>query len=297
MRGPLQLGGCMAKTRWFDDDDHGHDDGHHGHGDDHDWDHGHDGPQFDFDFPDDFAVDFSDFNLSKLGKITDYSVEPTELSITFGNKWTFSVTGSDFDVSLKSGHKMPVINGGTVGSFSIDGPGKADFSISGLDLDARDFIRALTHFQVGKLFDMVLGGDETISGTGYGDFLIGAKGDDTILGNDGADQLLGGSGNDILDGGRQSDLLIGGTGSDTFAFGQNSGMDLVLDFDPNADKLDLTGSGFTGDLSDLLGGHGDCRHGRFFGHDDDVLLDLGNGSMIKLLGVEASELNAGNVLL
>jgi Ca2+-binding RTX toxin-like protein len=290
----------MAKARFDDNDDHGHGDDH-GHDDWHHDDghgggHGHDGPEFDFDFPDNFTVDLSDFNLKKLGKVTDYSVEPTELSITFGNKWTFAVTGSDFDVSLKSGHHLPIINGGTVDTFSVDGPGKADFSISGLDLDAKDFVKALTNFQVGKLFDMVLGGDETISGSGFGDLLFGAKGNDTILGNDGADRLLGGTGDDILDGGRQNDLLVGGDGADTFVFGAKSGMDLVADFDPNADKLDLTGTGFNGDLSDLIGGHGDCHHGRFFGHDD-VVLDLGNGSMIKLVGVNASDLNTDNVLL
>jgi Ca2+-binding RTX toxin-like protein len=291
----------MAKARWFgDDDDHGHDDWHDGHGDgDHDHDHHHgddDTTQFVFDFPDNFKIDLPAFDLTKLGKITDYTIEPTELSITFGNKWTFSVIGSDFDVSLHGGHKLPTINDGTIEAFSVDGPGKADFSISGLDLDAKDFVHALTHFQVGKLVSLVLGGDETISGSGFSDLLLGAKGNDTLLGNDGADQLLGGAGDDIINGGRQGDLLIGGAGADTFVFGANSGMDLILDFDPEADKLDLTESGFTGTLPDLLGGHGDC-HGRHFGHDGDVVLDLGNGSMVKLLGVSASDLNADNVLI
>jgi Ca2+-binding RTX toxin-like protein len=304
----------MVKARWNgDSDDHGHDDWHESHDGDgrghegdehghrggdhgHDWDDGHCGtPQFNFDFPENFKVDLSALDLSKLGKITDFVIDPTELSITFGNKWTFSVTGSDFDVTVRSGHKLPIINDGTVDSFSVDGPGKADFSISGLDIDAVDFTKALTHLQIGKLFDMVLGGDETISGSGFADLLFGAKGNDTIRGNDGSDELLGGKGNDILDGGQQSDLLIGGDGADTFIFGAKSGMDLIFDFDADTDKLDLTGSGFTGSLSDLIGGHGGC-HGRCFS-DGDVVLDLGNGSMVKLLGVSASELNTDNVLL
>jgi hypothetical protein len=86
---------------------------------------------------------------------------------------------------------------------------------------------------------------------------------------------------------------VDGSGKADFSI---SGLDLAVDFDADADKIDLTGSGSTGDLSDLLGGHGDC-HGRHFGHDDDVVLDLGNRSMIMLLGVSASELTAGNVLL
>ena len=285
----------MARKLRFDGgDDHNHgDNGHHGHGDDHGH-HGDDDNDFNFDFPDQFKIDLQSLDLTKLGKITDFDVSPTELSVTFGKKWTFEVTGSDFDITLKGGHKLPVINSGTIDSFSIDGPGKADFSISGLDMDAKDFVTALAHLQTGKLLDLVLGGDETISGSGFNDFLFGGKGKDTILGNDGADRLLGGSGADIITGGAGGDLLIGGDGADTFVFAPKSGMDLVVDFDPDADKLDLTAYGFS-DLSDVISDHGGC-HGRHFG-GDDVVLDLGNGSMVKLLGVHASDLTTDNVLL
>jgi Ca2+-binding RTX toxin-like protein len=160
---------------------------------------------------------------------------------------------------------------------------------------------------------MVLGGDETISGSGFSDLLYGGKGNDTLLGNKGVDELIGGAGNDVIDGGQQSDLLIGGAGADRFVFGAKSGMDLVLDFDPNSDKLDLTALGFSS-LDDVLPGQGHGWHS--WGGDDekqghggsarcwqqpfdhgDVVLDLGGGNMVKLIGVSASELNSDNVLI
>lgn len=291
----------MAAKRWHGDDDHqGDDDWHHG-GDDND-DHGHHGKgdvDFDFELPDIFKIDLSDFNLKKLGKVTDYDVSDTHLSVTFGNVWTFAVDGSDLDVSIKSSSKIPVVTGGTIDSFSIDGPGKADFTISDLDLSAKAFSKALASLDFGKLLDLVLGGDETISGSGYGDYLYGGKGNDTIYGNKGADYLIGGAGDDAIIGGVGNDYLVGGKGADTFLFAPKSGTDLVADFDAGQDVLDLSGYGFGGNVQDFLNqhvqdGHGGRCHG---GDDDGVVIDLGGGNMVKLDGVSRLDLTDSNVLL
>lgn len=300
-----------AKSRFFDNE-HG-DDGYQGHWPPHDhnsWSGWHDddgwhddggdvSTQFQFDFPTQFKIDISALDLKSLGKVTDFDVEDSLISVTLGHKWTFEITGSDLDLTFAKGGKIPVVDSGTINSFSIDGPGKADFSISGLDIDAKAFFKAVTHLQTAKLLDMVLGGDETISGSGFSDLLYGGKGNDTLLGNDGADQLMGGAGDDVIDGGQQSDLLIGGGGADRFVFGAKSGMDLVLDFDPSSDKLDLTALGFSS-LDDVLPGqsHGHGCGRCWQGSDSsDVVLDLGDGNMVKLLGVSASELNSDNVLI
>lgn len=296
--------------QWGDDnggDDNGDDDG----GDDNGHDHGGGNPsaQFHFDLPTSFKVNLNSLDLKSLGKVTNFDVEDNLISVTLGHKWTFEITGSDLDITVEKG-KLPTIDGGTISSFSIDGPGKADFSISGLDIDAKDFVKAVTHLDATKLLSMVLGGDETISGSGYSDLLYGGKGDDTLLGNKGVDELMGGAGNDVLNGGQQSDLLIGGAGADRFVFEAKSGMDLILDFDPNSDKLDLTALGFSS-LDDVLPGQGHGWHGGEddkHGHGDagrcwqqsdhgDVVLDLGDGNMVKLFGVSASELNSDNVLI
>ena len=276
----------MKAGRWNDDhghDDHGHDDWH---GDEH---------NFDFERPDVFKIDLASLNLKSLGKITDYDISHKHLSVTLGNQWSFSVDGSDLEFQIKNS-KLPVVTGGTVDSFSIDGPGKADFSITGLDLSAKAFYNALTSFNVDKLLDLVLGGDETISGSGFGDYLYGGAGNDTILGNAGADHLLGGVGSDVINGGANDDCLAGGNGADTFVFGLKSGRDLVEDFDVGSDVLDLTAYGFQGSLDDLASGP---HHGRHDGDcgGDDVVLDLGDGNMVKLEGVSRWDLNEDNVLL
>jgi Ca2+-binding RTX toxin-like protein len=291
--------------RWDDDHggdwDHGgedHHDDHHDRGG-HDDDHG--GFDFDFELPDIFKIDFSDFNLKSFGKITDYEIGHKHLSVTLGDEWTFSVDGSGFDFTLKHGSKIPVVTGGTVDSFTIDGPGKADFSISGLDMSAKAFYKAVVSLDGAALLDLVLGGDETISGTGYGDYLNGLKGNDTLLGNDGNDWLIGGIGDDTISGGKGSDYMEGGKGADSFLFAAKSGMDMIGDFDASNDVLDLSALGIDKSICEFLhenivsegGRHGGGR----CGEDGDVIVILGNGSAVKLDGVDRWELSADNFVL
>lgn len=261
-----------------------------------------DGDDFGFDFhiPYVFEFDLSNLNLKKLGKITDYDISHNHLSVTFGKQWTFEVDGSDFEFVTKHS-KLPSVTGGTIDSFSIDGPGKADFSISGLDLSAKALYNAIVNFQGAKVVSLLLGGDETISGSGFGDLIYGGAGDDTIRGNDGRDRLFGGAGDDLITGGRDGDYMTGGGGADTFVLAPRSGLDLVNDFDAGEDVLDLTAFGFTGSVEDFLdehveGGHGG-GHGRCNDDDEDVIIDLGHGDKIKLEEVSRSELSDANFLL
>lgn len=251
--------------------------------------------------PEIFKIDLDDINLKQLGKVTDFDVSHRHLSVTFGNQWIFAIDGSGLDFVLKGGSKLPVVTGGTVDSFSIDGPGKADFSISGLDLSAKAFYNALTSLNASKLLDLVLGSDEMISGSGFGDYLYGGKGNDTIRGNKGADYLIGGGGNDAIIGGAGNDFLVGENGADTFVFAAKSGMDLVADFDAGKDVMDLSSYGFGGSVEDFLdeyatdgAGHGRCHGER---DEDSVIIDLGGGNMVKLDGVSRCDLSADNMLL
>jgi hypothetical protein len=89
---------------------------------------------------------------------------------------------------------------------------------------------------------------QTLTGTAFGDQLIGGVGDDTLIGNGGADVLRGGAGNDrlvIADTGFLS--VHGGRGSDTLALAA-SGLTLDLTTTPrpridSVEIVDLTGSG------------------------------------------------------
>jgi Ca2+-binding RTX toxin-like protein len=95
----------------------------------------------------------------------------------------------------------------------------------------------------------------TVSGTSEADTLNGAGGNDTLSGLAGNDTLDGGSGNDSLNGGEGNDRLIGGAGMDTMTGGAGSDVfvwttaaesgsstsrDLVTDFTPGVDKIDIS---------------------------------------------------------
>ncbi|ACO81203.1 Secreted mannuronan C-5 epimerase [Azotobacter vinelandii CA] len=100
------------------------------------------------------------------------------------------------------------------------------------------------------------GGQMTIiEGTDGNDTLQGTEANERLLGLDGRDNLNGGAGNDILDGGAGRDTLTGGTGADTFLFSTRTDSyrtdsasfnDLITDFDPTQDRIDLSGLGFSG---------------------------------------------------
>ncbi len=74
-------------------------------------------------------------------------------------------------------------------------------------------------------------------------------GNDSLIGGWGRDTLYGGSGNDRIDGGGGQDRLIGGTGSDIFVFSATSDSsafsafslpDVITDFEPGIDRIDLS---------------------------------------------------------
>lgn len=92
--------------------------------------------------------------------------------------------------------------------------------------------------------DQLNGGDgaDVIFGGGGSDTLDGGSGSDDLSGGSGADAIDGGSGNDIINGGAGDDGLTGGTGSDIFQFYDNFGADVIRDFNPAEDTIELYGS-------------------------------------------------------
>ncbi|GAB3466185.1 M10 family metallopeptidase C-terminal domain-containing protein [Azotobacter salinestris] len=99
------------------------------------------------------------------------------------------------------------------------------------------------------------GQQATLEGTGGNDVLTGGNAHETILGGAGNDRLNGGAGNDILDSGAGRDNLTGGEGADVFRFAARedsyrtasaSFTDLITDFDPGQDRIDLSMLGFSG---------------------------------------------------
>jgi Ca2+-binding RTX toxin-like protein len=87
---------------------------------------------------------------------------------------------------------------------------------------------------------------DTLDGAGGNDTLSGLAGNDILNGGDGNDTVNGGDGNDRLTGGKGLDTLSGGAGSDIFAYltaaesGTGTSRDLILDFAPAVDKIDVS---------------------------------------------------------
>ena len=85
-------------------------------------------------------------------------------------------------------------------------------------------------------------GDDTISGLGGNDILVGGAGNDDLNGRAGADMLLGGSGNDPLRGAVNA-ILAGGTGADTFIFAETAAVNSasIVDYSfVDGDTIDLS---------------------------------------------------------
>ncbi|WP_299845596.1 M10 family metallopeptidase [uncultured Jannaschia sp.] len=142
--------------------------------------------------------------------------------------------------------------------------------------------------------NMIRGSAEAdrIDGKAGRDVLFGHAGQDGLEGGGGADRLRGGTGDDTLEGGRGADLLFGGKGQDTFCFADVAdstpdAMDVVLDFDPRTDRIDLS----------VL----DARVGS--AHDDSfVFLGLASAREVRKAGpgalwLEEDEAGSGTMLM
>ena len=98
-----------------------------------------------------------------------------------------------------------------------------------------------------------------------------------IIGSAGNDQLTGLSGNDRIVGLDGSDQITTGSGNDLIVFNSaNEGLDHILDFDPNQDKIDIVGVldsiGYTG--NDPLGDKVIRLQPLSFGGSNHVRLDV-----------------------
>ena len=92
------------------------------------------------------------------------------------------------------------------------------------------------------------------------------------------DELRGGAGVDLIDGGIDDDILSGGAGADSFVFRREYGGDVIEDFEPGTDVLDLSGAGVTG------------RYGVATRHvGGDTILSMGGGTDLTLEGVSKAD--------
>ncbi|SDE70981.1 calcium-binding protein [Kordiimonas lacus] len=141
------------------------------------------------------------------------------------------------------------------------------------------------------VIDAGQGADTVFAGAGN-DSIAGGAGADVLFNGTGADTVDGGDGGDELFGGPGDDDLSGGAGADTFYFNQNSGNDVIRDFDPLEDFLSVTAFGF----EDLEGLQASASVIDVDGQSS-LLLQLSGETSITLIGISVSQLDLSNVVL
>ena len=129
-------------------------------------------------------------------------------------------------------------------------------------------------------------GDDFLAGGRGNDRMIGSAGDDTLNGGAGDDRLFGRSDDDVLRGGGGNDLLVGGGGSDLFVFSAGGGNDVIRDFAPGEDLIDLSGLPGIDGLADL----------DFAASGDDLLIDAGSNVTIRLQNTAEGDIDADDFL-
>jgi Ca2+-binding RTX toxin-like protein len=91
----------------------------------------------------------------------------------------------------------------------------------------------------------------TVFAPGNGGHATGTALDDIVMGSDGHDLLEGGLGDDIIIDGHGQDTLSGGGGRDIFVLSADGDVDIITDFEPGRDRLDLSHWPFLYDPSQL----------------------------------------------
>jgi serralysin len=124
------------------------------------------------------------------------------------------------------------------------------------------------------------GGDDTLTGSAFGDYLDGGDGTDTLMGGDGADTLLGNGGSDIMRGQGGDDYLIelggdsaidGGAGFDSLFVWSDTGVTLDL----AAASIEWVQGSVIG--GDTLNGAGNTVNSYLYGWGGADMLTGGSG--------------------
>ena len=171
-------------------------------------------------------------------------------AVTITHQDGHTLTGTAGDDVLVAGADSNVINAGDGNDALFSGAGN-DLLDGGTGVDTASYAHATAGVTVnlGALGAQNTGGAgtdtltaiENLTGSNFNDSLTGDNHSNIINGGLGNDMLNGGGGDDFLIGGLGNNTLTGGSGADTFQWLKgNSGHDVVTDFTPGTDKLDLS---------------------------------------------------------
>ena len=196
------------------------------------------------------------------------------------------INGETGDDTLNGENGRDRIEGGS-GNDVILGGGGRDFLIGGTGNDTVEGESGADTINGGT-------GDDNIEGGTGADSLAGGDGLDMLFGQDGADMLFGGDGDDFVSGGDGNDSISGGAGADEIETGSGSdevvfeagfGIDIVVDFNPATDLLDLRRFG----IVSLAGIEEFLSEA-----DGDTIINFDGSNIITLRNITADSLSDGN---
>ncbi len=191
-----------------------------------------------------------------------------------------------------------VLRGGA-GPDSLFGDRGDDALFGGADRDALSGDEGADFLNGGAGRDALFGhaGRDVLLGGAGVDTAAGGAGDDVVMGGAGADRIAGGGGRDAIDGGagddgilpgRGDDQVAGGDGADVFRVRPGDGFDLLADFAPGEDRLQLPGFGFADGAAVLALARAD---------GPDVVLALDGRTGVRLADVALDALSPGDFLV
>lgn len=232
----------------------------------------------------------------------------------FGHSGTDSIFGGQGRDMIKGGHDSDLIDGGTQrdrlfgengddhligdqGNDDLDGGNGNDTLDGGIGNDS---------LRGGKGEDELYGGDDDDWAQGFhgndtldmgdgNDKARGQLGDDTIFGGAGKDRLFGDQGNDLITGGADDDALAGGSGHDEFVFAAGHGHDIISDFTPGIDKLNL--AGFASAAAPGTAFTDIAANGSYADEGPDLVIYTAVDSSIRLKGVNSTDLTVDDFVL
>ncbi|MGD1880614.1 MAG: Ig-like domain-containing protein [Kiloniellaceae bacterium] len=206
-----------------------------------------------------------------------------------GDRGDDTIDAGDGDDYVDAGRDDDLIDGGD-GDDTLLGDRGDDTRDGGDGDDHMDGGRGDELVAGGDGDDTLLGdrGDDILDGGDDDDHLDGGRDDDLLTGGQGDDTLVGGRGEDTLDGGAGDDVLTGGQDDDLFVFDAGSGFDVITDFKPGDDLIQLNGFSIA-DFDDLL----DAAEN----DGGDVVITLDDGfDELRLVGLHTADLSGDDFM-
>jgi len=207
-----------------------------------------------------------------------------------GNSGANVITGSDGANRIKAGGGDDTAFGNE-GDDVISGQSGDDTLVGG---DGKDFLSGDDGADMltgGAENDQLRGenGDDVMSGGGAKDRIIGGVGADVINGDEANDKLFGNSGDDVITGGVGKDVMTGSFGADIFVLAPGAQVDVIKDFTPGEDLLDISAYDFANfaEVEALIRDKNDRAQ---------INLDR-SSDVVRLNGVLEADLSEGDFIL